>query len=100
MRSLKATVQPVLSDEADYRSVRYVNGNDDRFGSEFAAFLIHGVTGSGKTEVYMDAIARVPGLAGRSALFAAAWRDQTEHSGDGYPQARFQVMMLPFCTQL
>ncbi|HUB06241.1 MAG TPA: primosomal protein N' [Myxococcales bacterium] len=34
---------------------------------EFRAFLLHGVTGSGKTEVYLDAIARALEL-GRSAV--------------------------------
>ena len=51
------------SDQA--RALREILGPVDR--GEFRTFLLHGVTGSGKTQVYMEAISRVRKL-GKSAI--------------------------------
>jgi primosomal protein N' (replication factor Y) len=55
---------PVLNRSQDEALARLGEAIDRR---AFAPFLLHGVTGSGKTEVYLQAIARVIAL-GRTAL--------------------------------
>jgi primosomal protein N' (replication factor Y) len=64
-RSLTRTTPPPLTD-AQAEAARAIGAAVE--GKSFAAFLLFGVTGSGKTEVYMDAIARARAQ-GRSAIF-------------------------------
>ncbi len=56
LQPLRRTKSPALTDEQSHAAIQI--GAAIETGA-FASFLIHGVTGSGKTEVYMDAIARV-----------------------------------------
>jgi primosomal protein N' (replication factor Y) len=52
------TPRPSLPElTADQRSVLDAIAADDRAGSGFRSYLLHGVTGSGKTEVYLRLIA-------------------------------------------
>jgi len=56
-RSL-ATTAPTLPElTADQRRVLEEIADDERAGSGFRSYLLHGVTGSGKTEVYLRLIA-------------------------------------------
>ena len=53
-----ATPPPTLPElTADQRGVLDAIGADDRAGGGFRSYLLHGVTGSGKTEVYLRLIA-------------------------------------------
>ena len=55
----RSAAQPPTLPEltADQRSVLDAIGTDDRAGGGFRSYLLHGVTGSGKTEVYLQLIA-------------------------------------------
>jgi primosomal protein N' (replication factor Y) len=64
LRGLARTAPPPLTDE---QSVASRAIGEALSANTFKPFLLFGVTGSGKTEVYMDAIARVRAQ-GRSAL--------------------------------
>lgn len=64
LRSLSRTAPPALTDEQAHAARAIGEALSQR---QFKPFLLFGVTGSGKTEVYMDAIARARAQ-GRSAL--------------------------------
>ena len=68
LRSTKPLPRKVMKQETSASGTRFVPGHQlspdqkqvvERVGNGFNAFLLHGVTGSGKTEVYLHLVARM-----------------------------------------